>query len=300
MTGEAGVEQLFESHRMRLLAIAHRILGSHADAEDAVQDAWLRFSRQDAATIDNVGGWLTTVVGRVCIDMLRARASRGEVALDDGSPELIVTEDIPGPEDAAVLSDLVGVALLTVLASLKPEERLVFVLHDMFAVPFIEIAAIVGKSVDATKMAASRARRKVHHAPLARSDRRELQEQRAVVDAFLRAARDGDFDALLDILAPDVTWEHHTARGTTVTVGSDAVIDAVRRGGRAPVTARRVLVNGTPGIAAWGARGKPLSIMVCTVKEGRLTAITSISDPARLAALDLPQPWPAHTAPGTD
>jgi RNA polymerase sigma factor (sigma-70 family) len=290
VTNEAGNEQLFESHRERLLAIAHRVLGSHADAEDAVQEAWLRFSRQDAGSIDNLGGWLTTVVGRICIDVLRSRAARHEIAFEDGFPDLVVTEDVDAPEQSAVLADLVGVALLTVLASLKPEERLVFVLHDVFAVPFADIATIVGRSVGATKMAASRARRRVQEAPRNTASRQALQEQRAVVDAFLQAARDGDFDALLDVLAPDVTWEHRTPRGLTVTVGSAAVTDAVRRGGSTQVTARRVLVNGKPGIAAWGARGKPLSVMVCTVADGRLTAISSIVDPVRLARLDLPAP----------
>ena len=287
MTHDTGTEQSFESHRERLQAIAHRILGSHADAEDAVQETWLRFSRQDAATIDNAAGWLTTVLGRICIDMLRARTARREVALDDESPDFVVTEDVDDPEDSAVLADLVGVALLTVLGSLEPEERLAFVLHDMFVVPFADIAAIVGKSVGATKMAASRARRKVRDAPLRPS---ALREQRAVVDAFLVAARSGDFDALLDVLAPDVIWEHHTPRGVTVTTGSEAVVDAARRGGRAQVTTRRVLINGRPGIAAWGPSGRPLAIMVCTVEGGRLTAISSINDPARLATLDLPAP----------
>jgi RNA polymerase sigma-70 factor (ECF subfamily) len=296
MTYETGIEQQFEMHRQRLQAIAYRILGSHADAEDAVQETWLRLSRQDTATIDNLAGWLTTVVGRICVDMLRARTVRSEVSLDGDSPEFIVAEDIDVPEDSAVLADLVGVALLTVLASLGPEERLVFVLHDMFAVPMADIAAIVGKSVGATKMAASRARRKVRDAPMAPSAR---QEQRSVVDAFLQATRDGDFDALLDILAPDITWEHHTPKGVTVAVGSAEVIRAVKRGRREQVTARRVLVNGRPGIAAWGMRGKPLSLMVCTVADGRLTAVTSITDPVRLAALDLPDPHPADSGPHT-
>lgn len=290
MAIEPDAEQTFESQRRRLLAIAHRILGSHADAEDAVQETWLRFSRQDLRTIDNPGGWLTTVVGRICIDMLRARAARGEVFAADDATELVVTEDVDGPADSAVLADLVGVALLTVLAALRPEERLAFVLHDMFAVPFTDIAAIVDKSVDATKMMTSRARRKVQAAPAVPADRRELHEQRTVVDAFLRAAREGDFEGLLEVLAPDVRWEHHSARGVAVTVGAAAVGDAVRRGARANVTARRVLVDGRPGIAAWGVRGKPLGVMVCTVTDGRLTAITSITDPARLAAMDLPQP----------
>lgn len=289
MTDDVGAEQRFEVHRGRLQAIAHRVLGSHADAEDAVQETWLRFSRQDPATIVNTAGWLTTVVGRVCIDMLRARTARAEISLGEDSLELVVAEDVDAPEDSAVLADMIGVALLTVLASLGPEERLVFVLHDMFAVPFTDIAAIVSKSVGATKMAASRARRKVRDAPMAPS---VLREQRAVVDAFLLAAREGDFDALLDVLAPDVTWEHHTPRGVTVAVGATDVILAVQRGGRAQVTARRMLVNGKPGIVAWGLRGKPLSVMVCTVAGGRLAAVRSITDPARLAALGLPDPRP--------
>jgi RNA polymerase sigma-70 factor (ECF subfamily) len=286
MTHDASTEQQFESQRGRLLTMAHRILGSFADAEDAVQETWLRFSRQDPASIDNPAGWLTTVVGRICIDMLRARAARAEVPFGDGPPELVVADDIDAPEDSAVLADMVGIALLSVLGSLGPEERLAFVLHDMFAVPFTDIAGIVGKSADAAKMAASRARRKVRAAPTAPS---ALHQQRAVVDAFLRASREGDFDALLDILAPDLRWEQHTARGVTVTVGAAEVIGAVRRGGRAKVTARRVLVNGRPGIAAWTTRGKPLGIMACTVTDGRLTAITSIADPALLARLDLPE-----------
>ncbi|WP_319432087.1 sigma-70 family RNA polymerase sigma factor [Mycobacterium sp. RTGN5] len=287
MSHEASIEPQFESQRGRLLTIAHRILGSYADAEDAVQETWLRFSRQDPASIDNPAGWLTTVVGRICIDMLRARAARAEVPFGDDAPELVVVDDVDAPEDSAVLADLVGIALLSVLGSLGPEERLAFVLHDMFAVPFTDIAGIVGKSADAAKMAASRARRKVRAAPTTPS---ALHEQRAVVDAFLRAARDGDFEALLEVLAPDLRWEQHTARGVTVTVGAAEVIDVVRRGGRAKVTARRVLVNGKPGIAAWSTKGTPLGIMVCTVTNGRLTAITSIADPARLATLDLPKP----------
>ncbi len=152
MTHDTGREQQFEAQRGRLLTIAHRILGSYADAEDAVQEAWLRFARQDPASVDNPAGWLTTVIGRVCIDMLRVRAARAEVPFGDGSPpELVVADDVDGPEDSAVLADLVGIALLAVLGSLGPEERLVFVLHDMFAVPFSDIAGIVGKTTGATK-----------------------------------------------------------------------------------------------------------------------------------------------------
>jgi RNA polymerase sigma-70 factor (ECF subfamily) len=177
------------------------MLGSRADAEDAVQEAWLRLARQDAAAIDNLAGWLTTVVGRVCIDVLRSRKARPERSHDDRLPELIVTEDGGGaPEDDALLAESVGLALLVVLDTLRPTERLAFVLHDMFAVPFEEIGQIIGRSTDATKMLASRARRKVQdtHRP---TD--ERQQQRAVVDAFLAAARDGDFAGLLQVLDPD-------------------------------------------------------------------------------------------------
>ena len=211
--------EAFEEQRGRLVAVAYRMLGSRADAEDAVQEAWLRLARQDAATIDNLAGWLTTVVGRVCIDMLRSRKARPEASYGDRLPELVVTEDDDAaPEDDALLADSVGLALLVVLDTLGPAERLAFVLHDMFAVPFEEIGQIIGRSTDATKMLASRARRKVQgpHRP---TD--ERQQQRAVVDAFLAAARSGDFEGLLRVLDPDVTWRAHTARGVVVRLGSD-------------------------------------------------------------------------------
>ena len=190
------------------MAVAYRMLGSRADAEDAVQEAWLRLARQDAAAIDNLAGWLTTVVGRVCIDVLRSRKARPEASYDDQLPELVVTEDGGGaPEDDAVLAESVGLALLVVLDTLGPAERLAFVLHDMFAVPFEEIGQIIGKSPDATKMLASRARRKVQGTQRPTDER---QQQRAVVDAFLAAARGGDFEGLLRVLDPDVTWRSHT------------------------------------------------------------------------------------------
>lgn len=285
MTTEPLLAEAFEQQRPRLLALAHRVLGSRSDAEDVVQEAWLRLSRQDADSIDNLAGWLTTVISRICIDTLRSRAARPEASIDHDLPELVVTDDRDTPEDAAVLSDSVGLALLVVLGSLRPDERLAFVLHDMFAVPFADIGPIVGKSADAAKMLASRARRKVQDVPRPTGDR---QEQRQVVDAFLAAAQHGDFDALLRVLDPDVTWRQHTVRGVTVTTGSGEVVDAVRRGQGARFTARRVLVNGEPGILGWGPTGRPLSLMACTVRAGRLVGIVSIVDPVRLAGIDLP------------
>jgi RNA polymerase sigma factor (sigma-70 family) len=190
MTGTGPDDALagaFEEQRGRLVAVAHRMLGSRADAEDAVQEAWLRLARQDAGAIDNLAGWLTTVVGRVCIDVLRARKTRPEVSYEDRLPEFVVTEDRGGaPEEDSLLAESVGLALLVVLDTLGPTERLAFVLHDMFAVPFEEIGQIIGRSADATKMLASRARRKVRGTPRPADERRR---QRAVVDAFLAAAR---------------------------------------------------------------------------------------------------------------
>ncbi|WAY19673.1 sigma-70 family RNA polymerase sigma factor [Mycolicibacterium fortuitum] len=290
MTPEAPLAETFEEQRPRLLAVAHRVLGSRADAEDAVQEAWLRLSRQHADSIDNVAGWLTTVVGRICIDTLRSRSSRAEVTPGADIPELVVTEDVDSPEDAAVIADSVGLAMLVVLGSLRPDERLAFVLHDMFAVPFAEIGQILDKSSDAVKMLASRARRKVQDVPPPTAGRRRKQEQREVVDAFLAAARDGDFDALLRVLDPDVTWQRFTATGVTVGTGSDAVLAAVRRGQGRPIVARRVSVNGEPGILAWGPTGRPVSVMACTVDGGRLVGIVSILDPRRLARMSLPAP----------
>jgi RNA polymerase sigma factor (sigma-70 family) len=289
MTGSGPDEALaeaFEEQRRRLVAVAYRMLGSRADAEDAVQEAWLRLARHDAAAIDNLGGWLTTVVGRVCIDVLRSRQARSEAPYDDRLPELVVTEDGGGaPEDEALLAESVGLALLVVLDTLRPAERLAFVLHDMFAVPFEEIGQIIGRSADAAKMLASRARRKVQDTPRPTDER---QQQRAVVDAFLAAARSGDFDGLLRVLDPDVTWRSYTARGVVIRLGAAEVADRAQRGARATVTARPVLVNGEPGVAVWDRNGKPVSVMACTVIDDRIVEILSIQDPERLAAMDLP------------
>jgi RNA polymerase sigma factor (sigma-70 family) len=290
MTGsgpwDGAIEAAFEEQRGRLLAVAYRMLGSRADAEDAVQEAWLRLARRDATTIDNLAGWLTTVVGRVCIDVLRSRKARHEASYDERLPELVVTEDAgEAPEDNALLAESVGLALLVVLDTLRPAERLAFVLHDMFAMPFEEIGRIIGSSTGATKMLASRARRKVQDTPRPTQERRQ---QRAVVDAFLAAARSGDFEGLLRALDPDVTWRAYTARGVVVKRGAPEVAAVAKRGARATVTGRQVLVNGEPGVVVWNADGKPVSVMACTVVDGRIVEILSLADPERLAAMDLP------------
>jgi RNA polymerase sigma factor (sigma-70 family) len=283
---DEALAEAFEEQRGRLVAVAYRMLGSRADAEDAVQEAWLRLARHDAAAIDNLGGWLTTVVGRVCIDVLRSRNARSEASYDERLPELVVTEDGGGaPEDEALLAESVGLALLVVLDTLRPAERLAFVLHDMFAVPFEEIGQIIGRSTDAAKMLASRARRKVQDTPRPTDER---QQQRAVVDAFLAAARKGDFDGLLRVLDPDVTWRSYTARGVVIRLGAAEVATRAQRGARATVTARPVLVNGEPGVVVWDRDGRPVSVMACTVVDDRIVEILSIQDPERLAAMDLP------------
>ncbi|BDD84070.1 DNA-directed RNA polymerase sigma-70 factor [Tsukamurella pulmonis] len=275
----------FEEHRPRLLAVATRALGSPSEAEDAVQEAWLRFYRYDGAPIDNLAGWLTRVVGRICIDVLRRRTARAETDLDGLAIDPVVTEDVDGPEEAAVAADAVGLAMMVVLESLRPEERLAFVLHDMFAVPFAEIGPIVGRSPDAAKMLASRARRRVQEQPRPAADRRQ---QREVVDAFLAAARDGDFDALLAVLDPDVTWTRHTPRGRITSAGANEVLALARRGEGAQIEARRVSVNGAPGILVWSPTGRPLALMACTVVGGVIVDLESIVDVRRLAAMRLP------------
>jgi RNA polymerase sigma factor (sigma-70 family) len=283
------IAEAFEEQRGRLVAVAYRMLGSRADAEDAVQEAWLRLARQDAASIDNLAGWLTTVVGRVSIDMLRSRKSRPETEFDDQLPDLVVTEDTDGsPEDNALLAESVGLALFVVLETLDPAERLAFVLHDMFAVPFDEIGQIIGRSTDAAKMLASRARRKVQGTPRPTDSR---QQQRAVVDAFVAAARSGDFEGLLRVLDPELTWRVYSPRGVVLKLGATELAARAQRGSRAAVTARRVLVNGEPGIVAWNAKtGRPLAVMACTVIGERIVEVVSIGDPKRLAAMELPQP----------
>lgn len=278
----------FEEQRERLVAVAYRMLGSRADAEDAVQEAWIRLARQERASIDNLAGWLTTVVGRVCIDMLRSRKTRAELSYDDRLPELVVVVAVdvgPSPEDDAMLAESVGLALLVVLETLTPTERLAFVLHDMFAVSFAEIGEIIGRSTDASKMLASRARRKVRDASLPFEERRR---QRAVVEAFLTAARKGDFEALVQLMDPQVTWRTLHPQGVLTTVGAAEVAGPVLRGMKAMTTALPVMVNGDPGFVAWGANGKVLGVAACTVVDDRIVELLTVSDRKRLDAMGLP------------
>ena len=285
MTRDSSLVTVFDDERQRLVALAHRTLGSRADAEDAVQEVWLRLARHEPDSIDNLPGWLTTVTGRVCIDMLRERKTRPDTAVETDVPEFTVSADTEGPDEAAAATDTVGLALLVVLDLLGPEERLAFVLHDIFAVPFAEIAQILGASTDAAKMMASRARRNVRGADLPTDGR---QRQRQVVDAFLKAARDGDFDALLQVLDPHITWRSYGPEGVTVKLGVTEVIAATERGARASVVARRVLVNGAPGIMTWSRSGRPLSVMACTVRHGRIVDVVAVNNARLLATMDLP------------
>jgi RNA polymerase sigma factor (sigma-70 family) len=275
----------FEADRPRLVLVAQRILGSRADAEDAVQEAWLRLDRSDPVAIDNLGGWLTTVVGRICLDVLRTRATHPGASYED---VVVVPDDgAASPDDEAQLADSVGVALLVVLETLTPSERVAFVLHDLFGVPFDEIGRILDRSADAAKMTASRARRKVRQP--AASD--GAAASRAVVDAFLAAARDGDFAALLAVLDPDVVLRADTADGVVVVLGSTevatraATFAALARGARPP---RPVLVDGLPGVVSWRTDGSVMSLMVFTVDGGRITRLSSLADPERLASVNLP------------
>jgi RNA polymerase sigma factor (sigma-70 family) len=290
MTGSGPTDVLagaFEQQRERLVAVAHRMLGSRAEAEDAVQEAWIRLARQDAAAIDNLAGWLTTVVGRVCLDVLRSRKNRAVLSYEDRLPELVVTvDDGAAPEDDAMLAESVGLALLVVLDTLTPTERLAFVLHDMFAVPFAEIGEIIGRSTDATKMLTSRARRKVQGTPLPQE---EPRRQRAVVDAFLAAARNGDFEGLVRLLDPQVTWRTYHPQGVMTTVGAAEVAGPVLRGARSMTAVLPVLVNGEPGFVSWGANGKVLGVAACTVIDGRIVELLTVSDRKRLDAMGLPE-----------
>ncbi|RKN39334.1 RNA polymerase sigma factor SigJ [Micromonospora endolithica] len=279
----------FEEHRPRLRGVAYRMLGSASEADDAVQDAWLRVSRADTSGVDNLGAWLTTVVGRICLNMLRARRQRREDPLDVRLPDPVV-EPEPGadPERQAVLADSVGLALLVVLETLTPAERLAFVLHDMFAVPFDEIAPMIDRTPTAARQLASRARRRVRgQAPAPDAD---LARQRAVVDAFLAAARDGDIEALVVVLDPDAVLRSDggatRARHTVVLTGARTVAGQAVTFGRLFPYARPALVNGAAGVVVV-ADGRPLSVMGFTVSGGRVAAIDVLTDPERLRRLDL-------------
>lgn len=277
----------FEENRARLRAMAHRMLGSQGEADDAVQEAWLRLSRTDASTIEGLGPWLTTVVARVCLDLLRARKARREDAVDGEGIDALasVADDGVDLEKEALLADSIGPALLVVLETLTPAERLSYVLHDMFAVPFEEIAGIAGRSPAATRQLASRARRRVQGAaPGVDADRRH---KRAVIDAFLGAARGGDFGALLALLDPQVVVRSDAgaqAYGALAEERGAAIVATtyVKRA-RGALSA---LIDGRPA-AVWAPRGRPRVVFDFTVVEGRITALDLIGDAARLRAMDV-------------
>lgn len=282
----------FEEKRTHLRAVAYRMLGSVSEADDAVQEAWLRLGRADTSNIENLGGWLTTVVGRVCLDMLRSRKSRREDFLGACAPDPILSRaDGTNPEHEALLVDSVGLALLVVLETLTPAERLAFVLHDVFAVPFVEIATIVGRSPAATRQLASRARRRVQGASTVPDT--TLTRQREIVDAFLAASRNGDFDALLAVLDPDVVLRAdygaappiagREAHGATAVANEALTFSRLSGPNR---VARPALVNGAVGLV--GVRdGRPFSVMGFTIARGKIVAIDILADPERLRRLDL-------------
>ena len=285
------VIERFEQQRPRLRAVAYRMLGSTSDADDALQETWLRVNRASATGIDNPDGWLTTVTARVCLNMLRSRRTRREEALEPRVPDPVVTRetvDTVDPGDAVVLADSVGLALLVVLETLDPAERLAFVLHDMFAMPFDEIEPMVDRSPEATRQLASRARRRVHGAePPPDTD---TPRQREVVDAFFAAARGGDFTALISVLDPDVVLR---SDGGTKRVAASAVVRGAENVASRAVTfalpraqLRPVRVNGEAGVVVT-VNGHVVSILGFTVRDGRILAIDALADPDRLRELDL-------------
>jgi RNA polymerase sigma factor (sigma-70 family) len=275
----------FEEHRKHLRAVAYRMLGSLSEADDAVQEAWLRLSRSNASEIDNLGGWLTTVVARVSLNMLRSRKTRREDPFGDQMPDPVIDPpDGTDPEHEALLADSVGLAMLVVLETLSPAERLAFVLHDMFAVPFDEIAAIVDRSPEATRQLASRARRRVQGERTVPDP--DLDRQREVVDAFLRAAREGDFEALLAVLDPDVVLHHDFGDGMREVRGAEAVARQAQAYSQLGLVVHPALVNGAVGAVAT-RDGRPFSVGAVTVRDGKIVELDFLTDPERLAQLDL-------------
>jgi RNA polymerase sigma factor (sigma-70 family) len=282
----------FERHRSRLRAVAFRMLGSLSEAEDAVQEAWPRLQRADVEQIDSLGAWLTTVVARICLNMLRSRRTRAEQPLDGLRPEPIVDDPAAGtdPEHEALLADAVGIALQVVLDTLSPAERLAFVLHDMFAVPFEEIATILERSPEAARQLASRARRRVRGAAPAADA--ALGAQRAVVEAFLAASRDGDFDALVAVLDPDVVLraDGGAAPGLSHRVqGAETVAGRALMFRRADLSIHHALVNGSPGLLST-RDGELFSVMGLTITGGRIAEMDILVDPERLRRLDVTIP----------
>lgn len=275
----------FEAERAHLHAVAYRMLGSLAEAEDAVQEGWLRLQRADAGEVRNLQAWLTTVVARVCLDMLRARNTRREQPLDVWLPDPIVTadEDAGSPEQHAVLAESIGIALLVVLDTLSPAERLAFVLHDVFGVPFEEIASILDRSPDAAKKLASRARLRLRESDAVSTASR--RRQREVVDAFLAASRDGDFEGLLAILHPDVVLRAEAGAGplgpSQLVRGAGEVARQAHRYAGLARSARPVLVNGVPGLLA-APNGHPMALLSVVVRDDLIVRIDILADPSRL------------------
>jgi RNA polymerase sigma-70 factor (ECF subfamily) len=291
MSDSDWLAERFETHRPHLRAVAYRMLGSMTEADDAVQDAWLRLSRSDTRDVDNLGGWLTTVVARLCLDMLRSRKARREDPMGVHFPEPIVASaDAPDPEQEVILADSVGLAMLVVLETLTPAERLAFVLHDTFGLPFDEIASIVGRSPTTTRQLASRARRRVRGATT--SSDVDVTRQREVVDAFLAASRAGDFEALLRVLDPDVIVRADAGAGrsmlgrTREVRGARAVAKEAFGFRRLAGGARRALVNGAAGLVVFAGE-RPFAVLGFTVRGGRIVAIDILADPERLDGLDL-------------
>jgi RNA polymerase sigma factor (sigma-70 family) len=280
----------FERHRPQLRALAYRMLGSMSEADDAVQEAWLRLNRAGGNGIENLGGWLTTVVGRVCVDMLRARRSRREDYVGTWLPEPIVSADQQDdPEQETLLADAVGVALLVVLETLSPRERVAFVLHDMFAVPFEEIAPIVDRTPETARQLASRARRRVRGA--APTPDGDLARQRQVVAAFLAASRAGDFEALLELLDPDVVFRADAGDVSgLVRPRIDGAVDVARyaagQGSRFATLCHPAMVNGAAGLVI-RTRSRPIGAVGITVVGGRIATIDLILDPAKLGSVDV-------------
>ena len=285
---QAAEAEQFERQRPQLMAVAYRMLGSLGEAEDAVQEAWVRLSRSGASDIDNLGAWLTTVVGRVCIDMLRARHARREDPDDCRVPDPIVTAaDGVDPANEALTADSVGLALLIVLDALAPAERLAFVLHDVFDVPFEQIAPIIDRSPQATRQIASRARRRLRTTTTPDAD---LGAQWELVDAFLAAARDGDFDALLRVLDPDVVRRVDAGPAgrdvPPILLGAQAVASGAMAFARLGLAGHRVLVNGAPGLVTF-VDDQPQTVLAFTIAGGKIAEINILADPDRLRRLDL-------------
>jgi RNA polymerase sigma factor (sigma-70 family) len=301
MPDRVDLAERFEEHRTRLRAVAYRMLGSLAEAEDVVQDAWLRASRADSATVENLGGWLTTIVARLCLDRLRTRASRREEPIDELTvPDPIVSSaDGVDPEQEALLADSVGLAMLIVLETLNPAERLAFVLHDTFGLPFEQIGPIVGRTPEATRQLASRARRRVRGATA--SAEVPLKRQWELVDAFLAAARDGNLQALVSVLDPGIVARADAGAGTTPLGRSRAIHGAAAVAKQALLFrnlaggARKALVNGAAGFVVF-ADGRPYAVIGISFTNSTITELDFLVDPERLARLDLS----AVSAPGND